>query len=167
MFQFRIFLISNVKSLIQQQSRAWRRKGARRPIYEERLDYYPKVNPLAKCEKGESVPDVVISPYAPEKTVCVACKYRLDFNYKNTRLLSQFLSSFTGRLYDKHQTGLCDFQQHRLRTAVWYARRAALMPIFNKEPRFLKDPRLFDPMTPIRPNPYSWKRWTDFGLFCF
>lgn len=121
---------------------------------DEELNTLPSVNPLAKCEGGEPLKDV-LNPFAREKPQCVACKYKLDLNYKNTRLLSQFISSFSGRLFEKHQTGLCEFQQNRLRSAIFFARKSALMPVLCKEPKYLKDPRLFDPMKPSRPNPYT------------
>ncbi|VDP52697.1 unnamed protein product [Soboliphyme baturini] len=105
-----------------------------------------------KCTDDQLVD--IENPYQREKPICFLCRYKIDLDYKNARLLSQFLSSFSGRFYDKHITGLCEHQQRRLRAAVLLSRKAGYLPVFNKEPRFLRDPRLFDPMKPSRPHPY-------------
>ncbi|KRZ62145.1 28S ribosomal protein S18c, mitochondrial [Trichinella nativa] len=111
-----------------------------------------KYIPLQKDDKP--LENVQENPYQKEKKKCLLCRLGVELDYKNVRLLSQFLSSFTGRLYDKHITGLCEYQQRRLHEAIATARKAGLMPVFVKDARFLKDPRLFDPMKPTRPNPY-------------
>uniref|UniRef100_A0A5S6QAQ3 28S ribosomal protein S18c, mitochondrial n=1 Tax=Trichuris muris TaxID=70415 RepID=A0A5S6QAQ3_TRIMR len=112
------------------------------------------VPPLESCAKDEPLRELRQNPYERPKSKCVLCRYGITPDYKNARLLSQFLSSFSGRLYQKHVTGLCEKQQRLLKKAIENSRRAGLMPVLAKEPRFLKDPRLFDPMTPQRPNPY-------------
>lgn len=108
--------------------------------------------------KEHNDPDMFISdlknPYEKEKKVCIACKYKIPFDYKNPRLLSQFISSYTGLMYDKHITGLCDAQQRRLKTAIKKSRNFGYMPFHIKAPQYLKDPKLFDPFKPSRPNPY-------------
>ncbi|KAI1305788.1 28S ribosomal protein S18c, mitochondrial [Halotydeus destructor] len=94
------------------------------------------------------------NPYKVEKQQCILCKYDIKLNYKNTRLISQFVSSFTGRIYDKHITGLCDKQQEALKYELQKAHRCGLLPKAHKDLRFVKDPTLFDPFKPTRPNPY-------------
>uniref|UniRef100_A0A915IN91 Kinesin-like domain-containing protein n=1 Tax=Romanomermis culicivorax TaxID=13658 RepID=A0A915IN91_ROMCU len=94
------------------------------------------------------------NPFERPKIRCLACEFGLKFDYKNTRLLSQFLSSFSGRLFDKHITGLCERKQLELRQAVETARRAGLAPILTKNLKFLRDPKICDPMNPVKPNPF-------------
>lgn len=94
------------------------------------------------------------NPYKREKQQCILCKYGIELNYKNPRLLSQFTSSFTGKVYDKHITGLCDRQQKVLREQVRLAQRCGYMPIQHKHVKYMKDPQLFDPFRPTRPHPY-------------
>jgi small subunit ribosomal protein S18 len=86
---------------------------------------------------------------------CVLCTHGIKLDYKNTRLLQQFVSSFSGRVYDQHVTGLCTPQYKTLLRTVKYSRKAGLMPILTKEPKFLRDPKLFDPMYPSKPHSYD------------
>lgn len=37
--------------------------------------------------------------YEGPRAECLLCKHGVDVVYKNVRLLSQFVSSFTGRMY--------------------------------------------------------------------
>ncbi|XP_015913795.1 small ribosomal subunit protein bS18m [Parasteatoda tepidariorum] len=103
-------------------------------------------------------PDMFISdikdPYELPKKVCIACKYKIPFDYKNPRLLSQFMSSYTGFIYDKHITGLCTAQQKRLVSAIKLSQTLGYMPILIKAPQYLRDPKLFDPFKPSRHNPH-------------
>ena len=41
------------------------------------------------------------NPYKKERRVCVLCKHKVRLDYKNPRLLQQFVSSFSGRVYDR------------------------------------------------------------------
>lgn len=111
------------------------------------------LNPLQKCADAEPISGVK-NPYEKEKRRCLLCRYDIKLDYKNPRLLSQFVSAFTGRFYEKHITGLCEHQQKKLYETIKKSRMAGYMPVMTKDPRFLKDPRLFDPMNPQRPNPY-------------
>ncbi|MCP9266455.1 putative ribosomal protein S18 [Dirofilaria immitis] len=54
-----------------------------------------------------------------------------------------------------HITGLCDGQQRRLLETIALSRRAGYMPIFVKDPKYLRDPKLFDPLKPIRPHSFA------------
>ncbi|CEF64184.1 28S ribosomal protein S18c, mitochondrial [Strongyloides ratti] len=95
------------------------------------------------------------NPYAKEKKKCILCEHNIELDYKNARLLQQFVSSFSGRVYDKHVTGLCDHQHKRLIEMITISRRAGYMPIFVKDPRYLKDPKLFNAFKPIRSHSYA------------
>lgn len=94
------------------------------------------------------------TPYQKPKRVCILCKHKIKLDYKNPRLLSQFVSPLNGVIYDKHITGLCETQQKILEQEIRRSRSALLMPIYYKHPKYNKDPPLFNPERPQRPNPY-------------
>lgn len=94
------------------------------------------------------------TPYQKPRRQCILCKHRIQVDYKNPRLLSQFVSTLTGDIYDKHITGLCEKQQTALQREIKKSRNCRLMPIFHKDPRFNRDPALFNPDRPQRPNPW-------------
>lgn len=92
------------------------------------------------------------NPYKKEKPQCILCKLNITPNYKNVRLLSQFQSPYTGRVFGKHITGLCTHKQAQLEAEILKAQNAGLMGSYNKDPVFTRDPKLFDPENPIRPH---------------
>ena len=55
----------------------------------------------------------------------------------------------------RHITGLCNRQHDILLRTIAMSRRAGYMPVFVKDPKFLRDPRLFDPMRPLRPHSFA------------
>ncbi|XP_053206935.1 28S ribosomal protein S18c, mitochondrial-like [Panonychus citri] len=120
-----------------------------------RLTVKPVVsNFVRRCSSlDQPVPDME-NPYKKSKTQCILCKYKIELNYKNPRLLSQFVSPLTGNIYDKHITGLCEAQQGKLVDMIRKSRYNGLMPVIFRDPKFKNDPKLFDPTRPIRPNPY-------------
>ncbi|XP_054736575.1 28S ribosomal protein S18c, mitochondrial [Anastrepha obliqua] len=94
------------------------------------------------------------NPFEKDRRLCILCKHDIVPNYKNVKLLSQFQSPYTGRIYGRHITGLCKQKQEQVEKAIIRAQNCALMPTYHKEMDFLKDPRLFDPEKPIRPHKY-------------
>lgn len=88
------------------------------------------------------------NPYTQEKEQCILCKHKIKLDYKNPRLLSQFVSPLTGQVYAKNITGLCLMQQTKLRREVNRSIHAMLMPKFYRNPKFNKDPALFNPERP-------------------
>ena len=52
--------------------------------------------------------------------------HKITPNYKNTRLLAQFVSSYTGRVYGKHITGLCTKQQRNVESAITISRSCGM-----------------------------------------
>ncbi|XP_050500504.1 28S ribosomal protein S18c, mitochondrial [Diabrotica virgifera virgifera] len=92
------------------------------------------------------------NPYEKEKVQCILCKHKIEPDYKNVRLLSQFQSPYTGRIYGRHITGLCKQQQEKVEKEIVKAQFAGLMAYYLKEPAFLQDPELFDVEKPIRPH---------------
>ncbi|VDN05165.1 unnamed protein product [Thelazia callipaeda] len=94
-------------------------------------------------------------PYCRPAQLCFLCSRKIELDYKNARLLQQFVSTFSGRVYDQHITGLCDGQQRRLLEIIALSRRTGYMPVFVKDPKYLNDPKLFDPLKPVRPHSYA------------
>jgi len=94
------------------------------------------------------------NPFEKTKEQCILCKYQIQPDYKNVRLLSQFISPFTGRVYGRHITALCEKKQFRVEREVLKATRAGFLAGYLKDPVFYKDPKLYDPENPIRPHKY-------------
>ncbi|KAJ3643202.1 hypothetical protein Zmor_025926 [Zophobas morio] len=92
------------------------------------------------------------NPFEKEKQQCLLCRLKITPDYKNVKLLSQFQSPYTGRIYGKHITGLCETQQKLVEAEIMKAQAAGLMATYLKEPCYLKDPKLFDTDNPIRPH---------------
>ncbi|EFO21858.1 hypothetical protein LOAG_06626 [Loa loa] len=106
-------------------------------------------------EDDDGVVQMRNDPYCKPARQCFLCAKKIELDYKNARLLQQFVSTFSGRVYDQHITGLCDGQQRRLLETIALSRRAGYMPVFVKDPKYLRDPKLFDPLKPIRPHSYA------------
>ncbi|KAA0190846.1 hypothetical protein HAZT_HAZT010438 [Hyalella azteca] len=107
------------------------------------------------------MPIDMTNPYEKKKVQCLLCRYQLKLDYKNMKLLSQFVSSFTGNIYEKHITGLCQEQQDRLVKEIVKSRNAGngisvsgFMPHVFKKVEFFRDPKLFDPNNPMKPHPH-------------
>ncbi|XP_076039997.1 mitochondrial ribosomal protein S18C isoform X2 [Oratosquilla oratoria] len=109
---------------------------------------------IAKELSPNDLPVDIPNPYEEEKLSCILCKYKVHVDYKNVRLLSQFISPYTGRVYGRHITRLCKQQQDLVEKEITKSRNAGFMPISLKSVEFLKDPKLFDPNNPIRPHKY-------------
>nr|BAN21385.1 mitochondrial ribosomal protein S18C [Riptortus pedestris] len=107
-------------------------------------------------EKSDTLdkPVDIENPFVKEKQQCILCKLNIKPDYKNARLLSQFVSPFTGRVYGRHVTRLCTHKHELVKKEIVKARNAGFMPYYNKEPAFLNDPKLFNPEKPIRNHDY-------------
>jgi ribosomal protein S18 len=105
-------------------------------------------------ESQNDEPVQMENPFKKEKVKCILCKYNIEPNYKNVQLLSQFQSPYTGRIYGRHITGLCKKMQEKVEKQIAIAQEIAFMGFMTKEPKFLKDEKLFDPERPIRPHKY-------------
>ena len=97
-------------------------------------------------------------PYAKEPAMCILCPRRYAIpigpDYKNPKLLAQFISPHTGFTYMKNITGLCEHMQQKVEKEVIKAQRFGFMAEMIKEAHYLKDHKLFDPARPARKNPY-------------
>lgn len=70
------------------------------------------------------------NPYLKEKGQCILCKFNIEPDYKNVRLLSQFQSRHTGRIYGRHITGLCKHKQKRLEEEILKAQSAGMYSLY-------------------------------------
>ncbi|KAG7263710.1 hypothetical protein CRUP_017681 [Coryphaenoides rupestris] len=68
----------------------------------------------------DNMPVKMENPYKLPEKGCILCNTTVDF--KNTQLLSQFVSPHTGRIYGRTITGF--------------------MPVTHKHPQFMKDPNI-------------------------
>ncbi|XP_041985228.1 28S ribosomal protein S18c, mitochondrial [Aricia agestis] len=100
--------------------------------------------------ESDDAPVEMDNPYKKERRQCILCKLNITPDYKNYRLLSQFQSPYTGRIYGRHITGLCKAKQALVETEITKAQNCAYMPYYYKDKAFFKDPKLFDPENPIR-----------------
>ncbi|XP_035442109.2 28S ribosomal protein S18c, mitochondrial [Spodoptera frugiperda] len=103
-----------------------------------------------KLSSNDDEPVAMPNPYKKERRQCILCKLNIKPDYKNYRLLSQFQSPYTGRIYGRHITGLCKTKQEQVESEIKKAQNCAYMPYYYKDKTFLKDPKLFDPENPIR-----------------
>ncbi|XP_020712360.1 28S ribosomal protein S18c, mitochondrial [Athalia rosae] len=127
---------------------------------------YRSVNTTTEVPNNEDTDDLPIkmdNPFARETIKCILCTHNIEPDYKNPRLLSQFQSRYTGRIYGRHITGLCTRKQQRVEEEIVKAQNAeikdkfynlGLMPYYLKEVAYVKDPLLFDPDHPFRPHKY-------------
>ncbi|CAG2177163.1 unnamed protein product, partial [Oppiella nova] len=72
---------------------------------ESNVSYKSDIDWKQSEEYTKDLPDLSLAnPYRKAKQICILCKYGIEVDYKNVQLLSQFVSPYTGRLYDKHIT---------------------------------------------------------------
>ncbi|KAL1791372.1 28S ribosomal protein S18c, mitochondrial [Sigmodon hispidus] len=89
---------------------------------------------------NEDLPIPMENPYQEPLKKCILCEKRVD--YKNVRLLSQFISPFTGCIYGRHLTGLCGKKQKEVAKAIKRAQKLGFMPVMYKDPAYLTDPKV-------------------------
>ncbi|CAF3381225.1 unnamed protein product [Rotaria sp. Silwood1] len=106
---------------------------------------FTKVEPDVKYDPTDDRPKQMNDPYLPSPHKCIFCVHNIKIDFRNTKLLSQFISPQTGFVFNQRTTGLCYFKQVELEKAILKARRFNLMPYKWKETVFLDDPRLFNP----------------------
>ncbi|TDH02444.1 hypothetical protein EPR50_G00173270 [Perca flavescens] len=80
------------------------------------------------------------NPFKEPQKGCLLCNVTVDF--KNTQLLSQFISPHTGRIYGRHLTGLCGRKQKEVSKAIKKAHSMGFMSVTHKHPQFMKDPNI-------------------------
>ncbi|XP_055381330.1 28S ribosomal protein S18c, mitochondrial [Condylostylus longicornis] len=112
-----------------------------------------EISSAIDCTKNDE-PIEMPNPFEKEKVKCILCEMGVTPNYKNVRLLAQFQSPYTGRIYGRHITGLCKQKQEQVEKAITRAQHCALMPYYHKNVDYLEDPKLFNPEKPLRPHKY-------------
>ncbi|XP_066852755.1 small ribosomal subunit protein bS18m [Anser cygnoides] len=89
---------------------------------------------------GPDQPIEMENPYKEPPKKCVLCGIKVD--YKNVQLLSQFVSPYTGRIYGRHLTGLCNKKQKEISKTIKRAQVLGFMPVMFKNTSFLTDPKI-------------------------
>jgi small subunit ribosomal protein S18 len=70
--------------------------------------------------------------YFRRKKVCKFCVEKIEaINYKDTRLLTQFVAE-SGKIVPRRLTGVCTPHQRRLSSAIKQARNIALLPFAGR-----------------------------------
>ncbi|ODM96149.1 28S ribosomal protein S18c, mitochondrial [Orchesella cincta] len=123
------------------------------PVYDEDEKVLKKVLE-ERQQQCEDLPIGMDNPYEKPKKICILCEHGITPNYKNIKLLYQFVSPYTGMPYERHITGLCKQKQEQVEKAILLAVNLGLMSNYLKEVEFLKDPKLCDPERPFRPHKY-------------
>ncbi|XP_032220530.2 30S ribosomal protein S18 [Nematostella vectensis] len=115
------------------------------PVFEGKYHYLERKRKLRKEREQELMARYERLDEEDRPTGCLLCPKRTDvtIDYKNVRLLSQFISSHSGRIYNRRVTGLCDKKQKEITNAIKRARAIGLMPVTMKHPEFHNDPKLF------------------------
>ncbi|XP_004085306.1 28S ribosomal protein S18c, mitochondrial isoform X1 [Oryzias latipes] len=118
--------------------RRWQRL---RPASNLRVDQGVRTASLESVQ--QQADDVLVkmeNPYKQPQRGCILCNLNVD--YKNTQLLSQFISPHSGRIYGRHLTGLCGRKQKEVSKAIKKAQALGFMPVTHKHPQFMKDPNI-------------------------
>lgn len=97
-----------------------------------------QVPSMAATEDPNAPIELDFNPYEKPKSKCVLCRTETRLDYKNSRLLQQFVSTFSGRVYEQHVTGLCDSQYKHLLETIRLSRRAGYMPVMTKDAKYLR-----------------------------
>ncbi|KAG5672723.1 hypothetical protein PVAND_002824 [Polypedilum vanderplanki] len=131
-------------------------KGIKKPQMQISANFCSQVSNLNdfKNEGDSDEPIEMKNPFEKEKVKCILCRNNIEPSYKNVQLLSQFQSPYTGRTYGRHITGLCKNMQEKVEMSIMRAQHLGFMGYVTKQPRFLKDPKLFNPEKPQRPHKY-------------
>lgn len=111
-------------------------------------------NPIFNQDSMKDMPIEMENPFIKDKPQCILCKYDIQPSFKNVRLLSQFVSKYTGKIFGRHITGLCAHKHKAVETEIFKARKAGLMAYYLKEPKYLADPSLYNELNPLRPHKY-------------
>ncbi|XP_073493211.1 small ribosomal subunit protein bS18m [Phyllobates terribilis] len=114
----------------------------RLPVLYSSSSVHSTVTPDSNQATLEDMPQKIENPFKEPPKRCILCGIPVD--YKNTQLLSQFVSPHTGRIYGRHITGLCGLKQRAVAKAIKRANIMGFMPVTYKDPAYLKDPKICD-----------------------
>lgn len=130
--------------------------GYLQPIFAVNRGHFSSTAPSSPSTSASDPNDTaeIENPFKRDDRQCILCRLNITPDHKNARLLSQFQSRFTGRIYGRHITGLCQQKQKDVERAIVRSQACGFMPVYNKAPEFNDDPKLYDPEKPLRPHPY-------------
>jgi len=100
---------------------------------------------LSKVEGDMPISDMT-DPFTKDYKRCFLCTKDIKLDHKNVRLLSQFVSPYTGRIYGRAITGLCIPMQKQVAKYIKRARVTGYMSHILKDPKYFSDPAPYDPM---------------------
>lgn len=130
---------------------------------------------LSAAVAAASSPDLPVDmedPFSKPAKMCVLCPRRYaegqapQADYRNPKLLSQFVSAHTGLVYGSHITGLCSamqvggapslvtLSQEQVEQEIKNSQFAGFMSTRVKSKYYLQDPQLFNSSRPVKPNPF-------------
>lgn len=101
---------------------------------------------LSKMKDDMPLPEIP-DPFSKDYKRCFLCRFSIEIDHKNVRLLSQFVSPFTGRIYGRAITGLCIPMQKHVARSIKRSRLTGYMPVILKDPKYLRDPQPYDVMS--------------------
>ena len=119
------------KAAKERHDRYWAHRNRRLPLSEDMASVQSESNKFGTQ-----------NPFIKPPEPCILCKIPVDF--KNVRLLSQFISPFTGNILNNRATGLCFEKQIEVEAAIAKSRKSGLMPRKFKDPRFHGDYTVID-----------------------
>ncbi|KAM4611198.1 small ribosomal subunit protein mS40 [Discoglossus pictus] len=99
---------------------------------------------------------------------CPICRdQKLGVDYRNVKLLQQFICPYTGMLYDPTKTGVCMKQQKMLLQAITEAKDHGLLPVFVSHTDLPHEDysNTHGAVAPLPPAPsgtwYPWYNWQE------
>ncbi|BFZ05787.1 hypothetical protein BsWGS_08826 [Bradybaena similaris] len=116
------------------------------PSYTNKFDP-ALVEQLLSSMDGDLPVNSMPDPFIKDYRRCFLCRQNVEIDHKNVRLLNQFVSPYTGRIYGRAITGLCIPMQKRVSQLILRARKSGFMPSRIKDPRYLQDPQPYDVMS--------------------
>ncbi|XP_052100962.1 uncharacterized protein LOC127734952 [Mytilus californianus] len=132
-----------ISSFVKKASKFSRRRDAKTAFSVEKLEETLK-ELEEKVDYSDNMPvPNMINPYEEQQKRCILCQYSVKLDYKNGRILSQFVSPNTGRIYGRKITGLCIPMQREISRLIKQSRTFGFMPYTYKKTEYLKDPLLF------------------------
>jgi len=106
--------------------------AAERPAGGDRPDRGERRPPRAGGPGGRGEGGPGGRKFFRRKKVCKFCVEKIEaINYKDTRLLAQFVAE-SGKIVPRRLTGVCTPHQRRLSSAIKQARNIALLPFAGR-----------------------------------
>eukprot|EP00126_Sphaerothecum_destruens_P002597 Sdes_comp16026_c0_seq1m5210 len=103
--------------------------------------YKDVIRNLSLSSRLKDTGEYKITP-TPKKRCPICSNAITEIDYKNVRLLSQFVTDNSGRIIPRKSTGVCAKFQREIRKCIKRARHAGIMPNIYKIPEYKFDPKL-------------------------